>query len=228
MESASAVVVPYWFDGSSDADRVDRRYPLRALDAETERAQSAPLTDDDRTLVQRIRAGESAAFEELYRAHAEGLIGFAFRLCGVRSNAYDAVADLFVALWERRATWAPRSGLRAYLYAAVRHRVADQLRSERRAEIRQGTLVHDPSLTPETVPADADVERHDELAVVWKVVEKFPPLRRQVTYLRWARGFTPEEIAVTTGLNRNAVDKHLSRAVQAIREAVRHLRGEAG
>ena len=168
-----------------------------------------------------IRAGDERTFERLYSENATGLLGYALRLSGSREIAQDVVAELFVQLWDQRAEWRPRVSVRAYLYTAIRHRIANAVRAERRGDARAGRVVTDPSLAPSAPAApDAAFEMDERLAVVWHVVDGFPPLRRQVMYLRWARGLSPEEVATVLGLNRNAVDKHLSRAMQAIRDAM--------
>jgi len=217
----SAVAFPYWFDQPSERESADRAYVLRGLDDNaSSHAHRAPLGELDRALIQRIQAGELSAFEELYRAHADGLIGFAVRLCGSRDVAQDVVEDLFVHLWERRTTWQPQSTLRAYLYAAVRHRVADHARAEHRARARAERAIQDPSLTTPPASVQGSLELSEQFAAVWRIVDAFPPLRRQIMYLRWVREFSPEEIAAAVGLSRNAVDQHLSRAIRAIRDAV--------
>lgn len=205
----------YWFNGWSDADPVDRRYPLRALAEGAEADAGTSSVDPEASLVPRIRAGDEVAFAELYRGHAAGLLGYAYRLCGSRATAQDVVAELFTHLWERRVSWVPRSSVRAYLYTAIRHRVMNALRTERRADTRAAQVVAEVTMT---VTAEPEESRDPRLDAVWRVIDAFPPLRRQVMYLRWARGLTPEEIATVLGLNRNAVDKHLSRALRAIRE----------
>jgi len=209
----------YWFDGSSADDPIDRAYPLRALnDAE----HTAPIDATETDIVEKIRNGDSTAFETLYRAHASGLIGFAYRLCGDRAAAQDVVADVFTAVWNRRSEWNPQSGLRAYLYAAIRHRVIDRQRAETRASVRALRFVRDTSCDqPSQLHGETLEEPDDRIAVIWRVVDTFPVLRRQVMYLRWARELTPQEIAVALGLSRGAVDQHLSRAVAVLRRAMR-------
>lgn len=181
--------------------------------------QSARITADDKWLAERVRGSDMAAFEALYRAHASGLIGFGYKICGSRDAAQDAVSDVFVRLWERRESWYPQSGLRAYLYTAIRHRLMDQARSERRADERAAAVVNDPSLAHPVLSPEKEAELKDESAALWQLIDSLPPLRRQVMYLRWSRDLSPVEIAEILGINRNAVDKHLSRAMEAIRNA---------
>jgi RNA polymerase sigma-70 factor (ECF subfamily) len=211
-----------WFGGLSDADPVDPAYPLRAIQESAESA-AALSGAADRELVAAIRRDDGAAFERLYRDQARDLIGYAFRLCGARAMAQDVVADLFVHLWQHRHAWAPRTSVRAYLFTAVRHRVANARRAERRADARAARAITDPTIAAVPPRPDSNVDLDADLAMVWRTVDAFPSLRRQVVYLRWARGLSAEEVGAVVGISRNSVDKHLSRAMQAIRAAVPHL-----
>jgi len=231
----SPVTAPYWFEGWPGADSADRQYPLLALGGGTSGrdggAAGASNLSDDRDVVEKIRAGDDRTFEQLYRTHAPDLLEYALRLSGSRAIAQDVVSELFVRLWEQRDGWTLRGSLRAYLYTATRHRVSNVLRTEKRADVRARRVVDDASLANDSLSGpeafgQPGVTDDDRLSAVWRVVDEFPPLRRQVMYLRWARGLTAEEVASVLGLNRNAVDKHLSRAIQAIRSALPHLISE--
>src|SRR5947199_5305928 len=80
-----------------------------------------------RDLVARIRAGDEAAFEAMFRAYYDPLCRHVAPYLGSRDAAEDAVQGLFVRIWEDRARWVV-SDLGHYLYTAVRRRAISQLR----------------------------------------------------------------------------------------------------
>src|SRR2546428_13399374 len=86
-------------------------------------AARAPGND----LVARIRAGDEAAFEAMFRAYYDPLCRYVAPYLGSRDAAEDAVQGVFVRIWEDRARWAV-SDLPHYLYAAVRRRAISQIR----------------------------------------------------------------------------------------------------
>src|SRR5256885_11941323 len=93
-----------------------------------------PLRDDRSTareswrdLVARIRAGDEAAFEAMFRAYYDPLGRHVAPYVGSRDAAEDAVQGLFVRIWEDRARWVV-SDLGHYLYTAVRRRAISQVR----------------------------------------------------------------------------------------------------
>ena len=86
-----------------------------------------PLSPLELDWVARIRAGDGAAFEAMFRQYYEPLLRFALTYLPVRESAEDLVQDVFYRIWEHRERWAVRTTLAAYLYAAVRHRALDSL-----------------------------------------------------------------------------------------------------
>src|SRR2546430_16076118 len=78
-------------------------------------------------LVARIRVGDEAAFEAIFRAHYDALCRYVAPYLGSRDAAEDAVQGVFVRIWEDRARCVVRD-LRHYLYAAVRRRAISQVR----------------------------------------------------------------------------------------------------
>src|SRR2546427_13307097 len=76
---------------------------------------------------ERIRAGDEAAFEAMFRTYYDRLCRYVAPYLGSRDAAEDAVQGVFVRIWEDRARWAV-SDLPHYLYAAVRRRAISQIR----------------------------------------------------------------------------------------------------
>src|SRR6266496_6273697 len=88
--------------------------------------RSAPR-ESRHDLVARIRAGDEAAFEAMFRTYYDPLCRYVSACLGSRDAAEDAVQGVFVRIWEDRARWVV-SDVRHYLYAAVRRRAISQVR----------------------------------------------------------------------------------------------------
>jgi len=228
-----ALRFPVWFAPSRDRDAADpsrrsRAHPgdrARVGDGEEEDVGApAPLTAQERLLIERIRAGDADAFATLYTAHLELLVAFAYGYVHSEPAAQDLVADLFLHLWEIRATWAPRGGIRPYLLAAVRHRALNVNRDAARAgsSLRRAVVSDVPVLTG-TAPAPADelVERAQRRSIIRRAIDQLAPDRRRAMLLRWQFGLTPEEIASAMGISRASVDQLVSRGLKTIRSIVR-------
>src|SRR5690349_5164745 len=82
---------------------------------------------------QRIRDGDEAAFEAMFRTHYDGLCRYIAGYLGSRDAAEDVVQGVFARIWDDRAHWVV-GDLQHYLYAAVRRRAITQFR---RAAVRR-------------------------------------------------------------------------------------------
>ena len=76
----------------------------------------------DADLWSRVCAGDSRAFEDIYRAHADALFVFSLRRLGVFQDAEDVVARTFEELWKQRTRVQcdEQRGLRPWLYTVAR------------------------------------------------------------------------------------------------------------
>src|SRR3954466_1313033 len=84
--------------------------------------------------IERIRAGDEAAFEALFRALAPGLCALVARYVHSRAVAEELVQDLFLDLWTRRSQLAVEQALTSYLYMAARNRALNHLKRDQRAD----------------------------------------------------------------------------------------------
>lgn len=168
-----------------------------------------------------IRAGDERAFEFVYHALAKDLIHFGAGMLGELSVARDVVAEVFIALWERRDTWDPPRGIRAYLFTAVRNRVINVLRDTRRHDRVHGALMTDeeqPGMSAPPVPVDQSLDIADQIDVVFRTIEQFPEARRTAMILHWRNDLSVPEIAEVMGITQNSVYLHLNRGLRTLRQ----------
>ena len=83
----------------------------------------------EQTLVERCRAGDLGAFEELYRAHAGRLYSVALRMLGNPADAEDLLQEIFLAAHRKLDTFRGESALGTWLYRLATNLCLDHLRS---------------------------------------------------------------------------------------------------
>jgi RNA polymerase sigma factor (sigma-70 family) len=149
----------------------------------------------------------------------------------VHADAEEEVSDVFEWIWEHRTNWnVSATGIRAYLYRAVRNRVLNREREHRRAGMRYLRLAREghEAIVPRTSPiiteqlivteaADAFVTALDA------ILKQMTPGVREVVSLRANVGLTFEEIAVMTDSTVAAVRKQWTRGLKFLREEFAHL-----
>lgn len=183
--------------------------------------QSNPAPDGS-DLLDRLRAGDPRALEELFRQLYAPLCRFAERYLRDRAGAEDLVQDLFAALWARRTRIEIRGSLRAYLFASVRNRALN---------VRKHQLVERDWEEDEAVPQVRALHRAprrpdellDERELAGRVrgaIAHLPERCRLVMQLRWEEQLAYAEIASILGISVKGVEIQLTRGLRALRARV--------
>lgn len=88
------------------------------------------LITDDHILMNGIRSGDPAAFEELFNRYWEPLFAAAVYRLKSRDLAQDVLQELFVDLWEKRASLEIHTSVKGYLNQALKNRIINKIKSE--------------------------------------------------------------------------------------------------
>jgi RNA polymerase sigma-70 factor, ECF subfamily len=187
-------------------------------------APSWPSPHPDAELVARIRGGDAAAFELLFRTYHSDLRAFAVRYVDDVATAEDLVHDVFVAIWARRHDWSVQGGLRAYLFGAARNRAISHLRHqahERRwlAAADRGPLGDSDRCSQNE--GVRNLEREERARLVTEVLAALPERCRTAVVLRWQRQLSYAEIAEVMGISIKTVEIHLTRGAKLLRARYR-------
>lgn len=167
-------------------------------------------------VVARIRAGDHAAFEVLFRRHYRGLCRFAAGHVGSMTQAEEIVQTIFFRIWQRHREWAPRGSLRAYLYRAARNEAIKHLQRDR---IRQGLAVPvTDALMAARTTADGEALQQELARAATHALAELPERRRLVFLLSRDHGLTYNEIAAVLEISVKTVETHMGRALAHLRE----------
>ncbi len=176
---------------------------------------------DDAALVARIRAGDKAAFEQMFRAYYQRLVAVMRAYVHSSAVAEERVQDILFDIWEHRADWTVRDGLARYLYGAVRNQGVNWRKRDRvvaRWAARAGadreiSGMGQGPLSPE------DAVGHDEMdRALARAVARLPERRRVAFTLRSQYHLTNREIADAMGVTVKAVEKAMAAALRTLRK----------
>jgi RNA polymerase sigma-70 factor, ECF subfamily len=153
----------------------------------------------DMALVERCRAGDLGAFEELYAAHAGKLFSVAVRMLGNQSDAEDMLQEIFLSAHRKLDGFRGDAALGTWLYRLAMNQCLDHLRS-RSARTSQLTDVLDEEpvlyeaggagLATQTV-AKMDIER---------ALAQLPAGCRAAFVLHDVEGLEHREVAEALGI----------------------------
>ena len=182
-----------------------------------------PLRLDERPLVERVRAGDSLAFERLFRRYYAALCTFAARIAGSDAIAEDVVQDVFRRIWERRESWTIDTTVTAYLYGATRNGIFDYRKHERVvARWEDAAFAAAEQADPVLDPAPDEIVYAAELAAaVESAARDLPERCQQAFLLKWTDGLTYDEIAEVMDISRKTVEMQMTRAYKRLREQLK-------
>ncbi len=181
--------------------------------------EGRPLTDSE--LIERARAGDIPAYEELVRRYEQQAFRAAYLVCGDADEATDAAQEGFVRAWQAlhrfRAGAEPRPWLMRIVVNAARNR---RRGSGRRAGLALRIAQDRPSdgAAPSPEAAVLAGERRSELLAAMAGLREDD---RLVLGLRWFAELGEAEMAEALRIPRGTVKSRLSRALERLRQVMK-------
>jgi RNA polymerase sigma-70 factor (ECF subfamily) len=190
-----------------------------------DRSPDPPAADPDAALLDALRRGDDAAFEQLVRLHTPMLLALARRLLRSDEDARDALQQAFMSAFRGLPAFNGQSRLATWLHRIVVNVCLMRLRTRsRRPEDAIEDLLprfledgHQAEPAGEW-PAAADelLMREETRARVRAAVNQLPETYRTVLVLRDIEELDTEETARALGTTTTAVKTRLHRARQAL------------
>ncbi len=164
-------------------------------------------------LVVRAQAGDSRAFEDLYRRVVGRIYALCLRMVRDGQRAEELTQDVFVRAWERLGSFRGESKFTTWLHRLAVNVVLQEGRAKGRRDSRE-ELTGDPgeylARAREEMPGTRlDLER---------AIASLPEGARTVIILRDIYGYKYDEIATMQGVALGTVKAQIHRARKMMRE----------
>lgn len=152
---------------------------------------------------------QSAQFRQVYDTYVGPMREYCFRRLPA-SDANDALAEVFVAVWRKIEDIPDDPERKLWIYGVARNVVRNTQRSFRRRARLNGKVA---GLRPEQEPGpETVVVRHHEQEVLLAALAELRPIDQEILRLRTWEELSAAEIAEITDLTVRAVETRLSRA----------------
>jgi RNA polymerase sigma-70 factor (ECF subfamily) len=189
-------------------------------------ASRATALPDESVLVDALRSGDPAAYEQLVRSQGGPMLAVARRLLRNDDDAKDAVQEAFISAYRGIGRFERGSRLSTWLHRIVVNAALMKLRSRKRRP-EESIDDHLPTyeanghlsrpIEPWPLPADELLAREDVRLAVRAAIDRLPENYRNVLLLRDIEGLDTEEVARMLDVTPNAVKIRLHRARLALR-----------
>jgi RNA polymerase sigma-70 factor, ECF subfamily len=177
-------------------------------------------------LLDLIRAGDKKAFDQLFRMHYISLRNYSFQITSDMTASEDIVQDLFFRLWTKHELTSKINSLEAYLRTSVYNRSVAFLKEKTRKNtmVSLNHFVDHENIHLEILQYRQDTISREELAEAFeKAVSKLPDQCRTVFKLSRSFGLKNSEIAEHLGISVKGVEKHMTKALQFLRDALKEF-----
>jgi RNA polymerase sigma-70 factor (ECF subfamily) len=179
----------------------------------------------DVALVERARAGDLAAFDQLVRQYERQVFRIAQHITQNREDAQDVVQDAFFKAYQKLDqfqgnskfyTWLVRIAVNEALMRLRKRRTAKTVSMDEDVQTEEGSLPRDFA---DWSPNPEQQYKQSELReILQKTIQGLPPGFRTVFTLRDVEGLSTEETAEALNLSIPAVKSRLLRARLQLRE----------
>jgi RNA polymerase sigma-70 factor (ECF subfamily) len=174
-------------------------------------------------VLQLARAGDSEAFDNLFRHFRPGLLRQAVLLCGDQALAEDIAQETLIEAWKSLARYNERCQFFTWLCAILHNRYRNHWRRKRllcflgfettaTAEAQEHLL----RVSPEPWP-DQTVQSLEQAASIRRCVQALPSKQQQVVYLRFFVDQSLEGIAAALHCSVGTVKSRLFHALERLR-----------
>lgn len=189
---------------------------------------------EERELVNRARAGDLDAYDELVRRHHSRLFGMVYNMTGSRQDAEDLLQDVFVKAFDALKGFKGDASFYTWIYRIAVNRTINFVKGRKR---RMTVSINDPGLN-----GDNPEERRPELAThetperetrlkeiqqkLNKALDTLSENHRTVVILHDMQGVPHEQIAEMLGISCGTVRSRLFYARQALQVQLSEFKDE--
>ncbi|HUV71021.1 MAG TPA: sigma-70 family RNA polymerase sigma factor [Terracidiphilus sp.] len=190
----------------------------------------------DVALVERVRGGDIAAYDELVRKYERQIFRIAQHITQNREDAEDVMQDAFLKAYQKLDQFQGNSKFYTWLVRIAVNESLMRLRKRRTGKmvsIDEDLETEDGSVPRDLADWAPDPEQNYTQTELGKILEKtikgLPPGFRVVFELRDVQGLSTEDTAEALGLSVPAVKSRLLRARLQLRERLsRYFKNKPG
>ena len=172
------------------------------------------VIQSDQQLLLLIKQDNRDAFTELYHKYSVQLYKNLLTLVKSPDVAEEIIQELFIKIWEKRASIEIGGCFSSYLYTVGKNLVMDYFRSVSQEKKLQEQLAYYLNHDPHS--SDLDKDHQDWL--LNKAIEQLPPQRRRIFKLCKLEGKSYEEVSLQLGVSVSTINDHIVKATKAIQK----------
>ncbi len=173
---------------------------------------------DSNSTFKEIQNKNHVVFKQVFEDLYGDLVIYANKYLFQIGSSEDVVQEVFIYLWENAGKINIKSSLKNYLYAMVRNRCLNILKTIKITDISYSyelQTIIETNYTPDYFPHE---ERKTNYVLMTEVLDSLPTKMRTIVMLRFMKNYKYSEIADELGVSVNTIKTQLKRAKQKFEE----------
>src|SRR5947208_2199611 len=181
---------------------------------------STRAEEDDMQLVAASKKGDQDAFAQLVQRYQRRVFNLVYRMLQQYEEATETTQETFLAAWQGLSSFRGDACFSTWLYRIAYNCALKQLETRKRDRALQAALHAERALESEDsqIRADAELDAHDQQALVQEQLSHLPAKYRIVLILRHLQEMTYEEMAEILKMPIGTIKTHLFRARNLLKE----------
>jgi RNA polymerase sigma-70 factor (ECF subfamily) len=170
--------------------------------------------------VEGTRRHDEAAFDDMFVAFHESMLRYAVLKLGTRDEADETVQDVFIDVWKLGDRWTVRGSVSAYLFGALRRKVVDASRRQKKRNRWFERAERGEEITevlPRATATEARVQVKELDDRIRRALDGLPGRCQETLVLSRDYDCSYDEIAQRMGVSRETVRTQLKRAYAKLR-----------
>lgn len=174
-----------------------------------------PGQEPDALWIQRIAAGDRAAFEELYNGYQKRLFRYFLRLVSTAETAEELTNDVLVEVWKKAGEFRGLSKVSTWIFGIAHYKAMNEYRGKKppTADLESAANQADPGATPEESATQSVLKDKIKRALLGLSAE-----HREVMELTFTNGLSYQEIAEIMRCPVNTVKTRMFYAKKQLQE----------
>lgn len=172
-------------------------------------------TELDNDTITKFKNGDEPAFTVIYNHFYNNIFSFCKYLLPTIEDARDMTAQLFIQLWEKRATLDTYTQLRSFLFLNARNKCFNYLRDQK-ARSAIDKQIGDFTISEQRAIHFSEIES-ELITRIREEVEKLPEYYRNILKLSYFQGYDNQEIADMLQISEKTVRNAKSIALKTVK-----------
>ncbi len=169
--------------------------------------------DDESKLVKSLAKGNILAFNTLFREYGNRLYRFAYSYLKSEAEAEELVQEVFMIIWEKRASLKEELSFRSYLFTISFNMIRKHFRTKAQlSAYLQSGLKEETDL--QTIQ---NISYSSLFQYITELVNKLPEKRRLIFRKSRFEGMSIKEIAEELNISHKTVENQLTDALKYLR-----------